>query len=194
MAAEDFFARWSKKNSEGRPEKNAETAAPGAPLPQASVPAAASAAPLPTLEDAERLTPDADFSAFMAQGVDELVKRTAMKKLFTDPHFNIMDGLDTYIDDYNKFEALTPDIVATLNHAKALLDPLSQSAAPAMQLLDALDDEQLVPARVAQSETPSDERVDDMADSAKQPDDGLPRHDDPQETEQAGSPTPPVSD
>jgi hypothetical protein len=27
-----------------------------------------------------------------------------MKKLFTDPHFNVMDGLDIYIGDYN-----TPD-------------------------------------------------------------------------------------
>jgi hypothetical protein len=25
-----------------------------------------------------------------------------MKKMFSDPHFNIMDGLDIYIDDYSK--------------------------------------------------------------------------------------------
>jgi hypothetical protein len=32
-----------------------------------------------------------------------------------------MDGLDTYIDDYNKFEPLTPLMVAALNHAKDLV-------------------------------------------------------------------------
>ena len=30
------------------------------------------------------------------------VKRAALRKLFTDPHFNVMDGLDIYIDDYSK--------------------------------------------------------------------------------------------
>jgi len=29
-----------------------------------------------------------------------------MKKLFTDPHFNVMDGLDTYIDDYSQPDPL----------------------------------------------------------------------------------------
>jgi hypothetical protein len=28
------------------------------------------------------------------------VKNAALKQLFSDPHFNVMDGLDTYIDDY----------------------------------------------------------------------------------------------
>ena len=35
-------------------------------------------------------------------GVDASVKNAALKKLFADPHFNVMDGLDTYIDDYGK--------------------------------------------------------------------------------------------
>ncbi len=58
------------------------------------------APPLPTLEDVARLTHDSEFSRFMLPGVDDSVKRAAMKKLFSDPHFNVMDGLDTYIDDY----------------------------------------------------------------------------------------------
>jgi hypothetical protein len=55
---------------------------------------------LPTLEDVAQLTHDADFSRFVAPGVDASVKNAAMKKLFSDPHFNVMDGLDIYIDDY----------------------------------------------------------------------------------------------
>src|SRR5690606_30000982 len=76
------------------------------------------------------------YSAFMAQGVDESVKRSAMKKLFSNPHFNIMDGLDIYIDDYSKFEPISPALLASLSHAKNLLDPLSQLEAPLMSLLD----------------------------------------------------------
>jgi hypothetical protein len=38
----------------------------------------------------------------MQPGVDPAVQQAAMKKMFSDPHFNIMDGLDIYIDDYSK--------------------------------------------------------------------------------------------
>lgn len=141
MAAEDFFSRWSKKNAETRTAMKDEPA--DASLPEFRAPAAPveKDKKLPTMEDVAHLTPEADFSAFMARGVDETVKRAAVKKLFSDPHFNVMDGLDVYIDDYNSFEALTPDILASLNHAKALLDPLAQCSAPTMKLLDMLDDD-----------------------------------------------------
>jgi len=60
--------------------------------------------PLPTMADVENLTPSSEFQGFMRQGVPGEVRNAAMKKLFTDPHFNVMDGLDIYIGDYN-----TPD-------------------------------------------------------------------------------------
>ena len=60
--------------------------------------------PLPSLDDARALTPTSDFQPFMRPGVTADVRNVAMKKLFTDPHFNVMDGLDIYIGDYN-----TPD-------------------------------------------------------------------------------------
>jgi len=34
--------------------------------------------------------------------VDPSVQQAALKKMFSDPHFNVMDGLDIYIDDYSK--------------------------------------------------------------------------------------------
>ena len=77
--------------------------------PQA-VPAAAESAldvttpPPLTLKDVAQLTRDSDYTGFVARGVTPEVKNAALKKLFTDPHFNVMDGLDTYIGDYN-----TPD-------------------------------------------------------------------------------------
>ena len=58
------------------------------------------------LDDVERLTPDADFSPFVDRMVQPEVRNAAMKKLFSDPHFNVMDGLDVYIDDYNKTEPM----------------------------------------------------------------------------------------
>jgi hypothetical protein len=60
--------------------------------------------PVPTMDDVQQLTPQSDFQGFMRQGVPGEVRNAAMKKLFTDPHFNVMDGLDIYIGDYN-----TPD-------------------------------------------------------------------------------------
>src|SRR4051812_4252609 len=52
------------------------------------------APPSPTLEEANALTPESDFTRFTARDVDPSVKNAAMKKLFADPHFNRMDGLD----------------------------------------------------------------------------------------------------
>jgi hypothetical protein len=165
MAAEDFFARWSRKKTEAQPAP-ADAAAQEICRPQSSLPAPANGEQrLPTLEDVAQLTPQADFSAFMTQGVDEGVKRAAMKKLFSDPHFNVMDGLDVYIDDYNSFEALTPDVIATLNHAKALLDPLSQCSAPTMRLLDALG-EDAHPATQAEADEAQTEEQKRIADTS----------------------------
>jgi hypothetical protein len=42
----------------------------------------------------------------MRPGVDGTVRNAALKKLFSDPRFNVMDGLDTYIDDYGKPDPL----------------------------------------------------------------------------------------
>ncbi|KQZ43954.1 DUF3306 domain-containing protein [Duganella sp. Root1480D1] len=114
MAAETFFARWSRVKVEARQE-------PVAQEPAATEAPAEATAPAPTLEQVESLTTDSDFTPFVARGVDEAVRRAALKKLFADPRFNVMDGLDTYIDDYNKFEPLTPLMVAALNHAKDLI-------------------------------------------------------------------------
>jgi hypothetical protein len=48
------------------------------------------------------------------------VKNAAMKKLFSDPHFNVMDGLDTYIDDYGKPDPIPPEMLRQLASAKFL--------------------------------------------------------------------------
>lgn len=67
--------------------------------------------PALTLDDVAALTPASDFSTFVAKGVDSAVKNAAMKKLFADPHYNIMDGLDIYIGDYSTHAPMPQSVI-----------------------------------------------------------------------------------
>jgi hypothetical protein len=78
------------------------------------------AQPAPTLADAQQLTPDSDYTGFMARGVAPDVKNAAMKKLFTDPHFNVMDRMDVYIDDYGLPDPLPMAMLRQMTSAKTL--------------------------------------------------------------------------
>ena len=121
--ADGFLGRWSRRKQEVREGKPVQDPAP--PVPQASVPAGVNApaplaaqpaaapvppepaaAPLPTLQDVQSLSIDSDFKPFASRAVAPEVRNAAMKKLFTDPHFNVMDGLDIYIDDYTQPDPL----------------------------------------------------------------------------------------
>ena len=137
MSDETFLSRWSRRKAaerRGEPEAEApppaEVAPVAAPEPAPGEPVAEEPPPL-TLEDAAKLTPADDFSPFVAQGVDETVKRAALKKLFADPHFNVMDGLDTYIDDYSQPDPLPPEMLRELRHAASLrlFEPLDEDVA-----------------------------------------------------------------
>jgi hypothetical protein len=77
-------------------------------------------APLPPLDT---LTIDSDYTPFMQPGVDDAVKRGALRKLFSDPRFNVMDGLDVYIDDYSKPDPISAEMVAGLAQARYIFDP-----------------------------------------------------------------------
>ena len=143
MATEEnggFLSRWARRKEQVRSGESVSTepvavaaavALPAAP-PEAAAPVPVGAAstpaavaepppePLPTLADVAGLTRDSDYSRFVATGVDEGVKRAAMKKLFTDPHFNVMDGLDTYIDDYGKPDPIPLAMLRQMNQSKVL--------------------------------------------------------------------------
>jgi hypothetical protein len=118
----DFLSRWSRR-------KLASKAGPAGPTADA-IPAEAGiqsppvvkaqepvSEPLPPIES---LTPESDFTAFMKPEVDPGVRREAMKVLMRDPRFNIMDGLDVYIDDYSKPDPLPPEWLGQLNQMKHL--------------------------------------------------------------------------
>src|SRR5437899_8498343 len=45
------------------------------------------------------------------------------QKTLHDPHFNVMDGLDTYIDDYSKPDPIPEEMLKSLKQANRLLFP-----------------------------------------------------------------------
>jgi len=152
--AEGFLGRWSQRKralAQGlpvpEPEPKAEplaeslAAPPAAPRP-AGAAAQAVASPLPestapalTLADTQALTPQSDFKPFVAPDVSSEVKNAAMKKLFADPHFNVMDGMDTYIDDYSKPDPLPESMLRQMVSAQflGLFDETPEAAPPPAQ-------------------------------------------------------------
>ena len=124
-----FLSRWARRKAQVQTgvvpaEQTPEAEAPKAEVvalqpPPVAEPAPA-AAPLPTLEDVALLTRESDYSRFVAPGVDSGVRNAAMRKLFTDPHFNVMDGLDTYIDDYGKPDPIPESMLRMMRQSEFL--------------------------------------------------------------------------
>jgi hypothetical protein len=81
---------------------------------------AAQQKPAPSMADVQSLTKDSDYTQFMAGEVAPEVKNAAMKKLFTDPHFNVMDRMDVYIDDYGQPDPLPKAMLRQMASAKFL--------------------------------------------------------------------------
>jgi|GEM_PF-1089697 hypothetical protein len=73
--------------------------------------------PAPTLADVAALTHESDFSRFITAEVGGDVRNAALKKLFGNPHFNVMDGLDVYIDDYSKADPMPAAMARQLAQA-----------------------------------------------------------------------------
>lgn len=197
MAADEgdsFFSRWSRRKVQERAgvavpaEVPVSTAkAPAAPPVDASVkpapPAVAAepAPPPPTLEDTQALTPASDFRRFVAKDVSPEVRNAAVKKLFADPHFNVMDGLDIYIDDYSKPSPLSAADMAKMVSAQFLKlvdDPEEQAKKKAAAAAEPIPQ---VAAELPDMPTPEDTRApdavapeetahDDHADLQLQPD------------------------
>lgn len=97
----------------------AQPPSPASPV-QSARPPAEPERPALTLQDVASLSPDSDYSLFVARNVTPEVKNAALKKLFTDPHYNVMDGLDIYIDDYSNQEVLPASMLRQMVSARAL--------------------------------------------------------------------------
>ena len=101
---EPFLSRWSRLKQEkpADTEKKDETAAPALP-------------------PVESLTPESDFSSFMHPKVKDALRRVALKKLFSDPHFNVADPYEAYSGDWTGGEPIPPEMLATLKQARSVL-------------------------------------------------------------------------
>ncbi len=133
-----FLGRWSRRKAAVREGEavDVEASAPSTqPAPATGIEPARQAPPplgeegrgegpaearAPTLDDVQALTPESDFKPFMARGVAPEVKNAAVKKLFADPHFNVMDRLDTYIDDYGQPDPIPAALLRQMASARFL--------------------------------------------------------------------------
>jgi hypothetical protein len=153
--ADGFLGRWSQRKQalrEGRvvdepaAAKGADAATGAAPeaaseqVPQnladsqTSTPAIQEpAAPAPTLADVQALQADSSYAPFVARDVAPEVRNAAMKKLFADPHYNLMDGLDIYIDDYSVPSPMPAAMLRQMASAKFLKLFDEEEQAPADQ-------------------------------------------------------------
>jgi hypothetical protein len=137
--ADGFLGRWSQRKqaaTEGKPLTEPVPVVP--PQKPVLAPVAASsdqtrdvaqtateperpAEPPPlSLDDVNALTSDSSYAPFVNRAVAPDVRNAAMKKLFTDPHYNVMDGLDLYIDDYSKPDPLPASMLRKMASAHFL--------------------------------------------------------------------------
>jgi len=153
--SESFLYRWSRRKhaAERAEEQPAQAAAPevtaippggsegaaeappispSAPLQD---PAATAEMPLPPIESLDGLR--SDYLAFFQQPVAEDLRRAALMKLFADPHFNQMDMLDVYVDDYTQFEQLPTALRMRLPSARAFLLDSERAALDAVEASEA---------------------------------------------------------
>jgi len=121
---EKFLARWSRlKHETPAPEKKDE-------------------APAPAVPPVDSLTPESDFAVFMNPKVKEELRRLALKKLFSDPHFNVPDPFEPFSGDWTVGEPIPDEMLATLNQARSVLfaEPEKKPAEPQAQLAQTADE------------------------------------------------------
>lgn len=129
---ETFLARWSRLKREQPPaEEKTE-------------------APAPVLPAVDKLTPESEFSGFMHPRVKDELRRLALKKLFSDPHFNIPDPFEAYSADFTVGEPIPPELLAQLNQARTVL------FTPQEENREKKQDEEPAPAQ-AQGDAPTQE-------------------------------------
>lgn len=107
---EAFLDRWSRLKKE-------KPAAQPADSPAVQAAKEEPAAPLPPAED---LKPESDFVPFMKANVDPATRRSALKKLFAGPHFNVADPFEAYSEDYTRSDPIPEKILKAINRARDL--------------------------------------------------------------------------
>ncbi|HLQ25470.1 MAG TPA: DUF3306 domain-containing protein [Acidiferrobacterales bacterium] len=145
-----FLRRWSRRKAQARQvPKPQPSTPPNEPTPEA---VSAEAAPVikrdatdADLPSIDQLDENSDYSAFMSPKVSEHLRRTALRKLFHTPQFNVIDPVDQFALDWNGFTPLgsiiTHDMLAATEREAAKLGEKARE-----KLLDANDAQQPVDA------------------------------------------------
>ena len=157
-----FLSRWSSRKIAAKDaQETAATEAAQASLPvsdgqpvsagkEAGAPtAAAPVVPLPPVDSLRGIA--SEYHEFLKPGVDEALKRAALKKLFNDPHFGFaaMDKLDIYIDDYSIEDPIPEALLRKLNQSKSLFlfeEKKAEGTDPDQLIVDAVPQPAAVPA------------------------------------------------
>lgn len=179
MSEGGFLGRWSRRKLEVKEQEEKASPLP-TPAPQSEAishpdlppQAEGDTTPQLTLADTEALTIDSDFKPFLARAVAPAVKNAAFKKLFADPHFNVMDRLDIYIDDYSNPAPLPESTLRQMASAKFM--KLFEEEPETPQTESQIEDPPLSPPVVAaDAATPASQENDahPNADLRLQPDD-----------------------
>jgi hypothetical protein len=144
---EPFLRRWARLKKASREGAHEETAAPSEPPAEGAPPAKADtgeavapvegeqpeAEPL-ELPPLESLTEESDFGPFMRAGVDPTLRRAALRKMFRNPKYGIVDELDPYRTDFAAFTPLGDIVTADMRfHAERLLRAQMEQAAEAAE-------------------------------------------------------------
>ena len=141
--------RWAQRKLEAaRAQSTPVSPSPGPGTAAATTPPAVPAA-APELPPIESLTFESDFTVFLRPSVDATVRRAALKQLFRDPRFNVMDGLDTYIDDYTRPDPIPDAVVRQLVQSRAIFEPTRTVVAPEGHAVDAPPPASLTEAQAA---------------------------------------------
>lgn len=101
---EAFLDRWSRLKRDQPDEKPL--------VPQAKE------EPAPPLPPVEQLKADSDFTPFMNPKVDPETRRSALKKLFADAHYNIPDPFEAYSEDYTRSEPIPEQMLKAINRVR----------------------------------------------------------------------------
>jgi hypothetical protein len=151
---EPFLSRWSRLKHEQERQEKLEKPAEQPPSEQKADEA-------PQLPPLESLSTESDFAPFMHPKVQDALRRVALKKLFSDPHFNVPDVNEAYSGDWTGGEPIPEEMLKQLEHARVtLFQEVKDAKAPVQdERADekALDEPRLQEARHQEAEAPGPE-------------------------------------
>ena len=166
-----FVKRWSlRKRTARRPRAEEGHADQTAQAPTAAVPEVEPPAGPPSeaagdpevvaqLPDLDSLDDTTDFTVFLKEGVPDVIRRTALRKLWrVNPVLANLDGLNDYDEDYTVAEPLVKALKTVYEAAKGDLDE-DETAAPEGEAAEAEAGEMPAAAEASQDRERDSERA-----------------------------------